>query len=111
MTGGREARIAANEAVFRLVNERIEAMNAAFAAITDTFAVVCECGNRDCDAQIELEPSTYERVRDDPALFIVIPGHEIADFEDVVEQHAGYHVLRKKGRLGEAVAEATHPRT
>jgi hypothetical protein len=111
VTGDREARIAANEAVFRLVNEKIEAMNAAFAMITDTFAVVCECGNSACAEQIEVQTSTYERARSDPTLFIVVPGHETDDVEDVVERHGGYDVVRKRGRRGEAVAQATDPRT
>lgn len=110
MTHDRAARIAANEAVFRLANERIEELNAAFARVTDTFAVVCECGNRLCDQQIEVETATYERVRGDSALFVVVPGHEIPDVEDVVEHHRGFHIVRKQGLPGEAIAEAMDPR-
>ena len=36
----RVRRIAANEAVARQVNERLEALNEAFSALTDSFAII-----------------------------------------------------------------------
>lgn len=106
----RAGRIAANEAVFRLVNEKIEALNAAFATITETFSVVCECGDSGCADQIEVETTTYERVRSDSTLFIVVPGHEIPEVEDVVERQDRYFIVSKKAPPGEAIAKATDPR-
>jgi hypothetical protein len=99
--GQREKRIGENEAVFRLVNERIEDMNAAFGTITETMTVICECGDLRCAEQIEVELAMYERVRSDPTLFIVERGHAIRDLDEVVEQHAGFDIVRK--RSGEAV--------
>src|SRR5689334_21077982 len=49
----RARRIGENEALFRYVNERIEGLNEAFGAITETMSVVCECGDLSCAEQIE----------------------------------------------------------
>src|SRR4051794_27502675 len=81
----RQRRVGENEVLYRSVNERIEELNATFGTMTDSLTVVCECGRAACAEQIELPASDYERVRADPALFIIIPGHEIPDVEDVVE--------------------------
>jgi hypothetical protein len=106
----RRARIASNEALFRAVNEKIESMNAAFATVVQTFTVVCECGDNACVEQIEIAVKDYERVRSDPTLFVVVPGHEIPDVEDVVERAEGFVLVKKKGGIGEEIAAATDPR-
>jgi len=106
----RRARIASNEALFRAVNERIEGMNAAFATVSDTFAVVCECGDSGCVEQIEVPVQEYERVRKDAALFVIVPGHEIPDVEDIVGDGDGFLVVEKKGGAGLDVAIETDPR-
>jgi len=37
-------------------------------------------------------------VRNDPRRFAVVPGHEIAEVEDVVERHEHYAVIEKARR-------------
>jgi hypothetical protein len=92
----RERKIGENEALYRTVNERIEGLNQAFGTLTNTMTVVCECGDGVCADQIEIEIADYERIRSDPTHFIIVPGHEIADVEDVVEEHEAYHVVQKR---------------
>jgi hypothetical protein len=92
----RVRRIGQNEVLYRAVNERIEDLNAAFGVVTETMAVVCECGEIQCAQQIEVSLPEYAHVRSDPTFFLVVPGHEIEDVEDVVEEHGAYHVVRKK---------------
>jgi hypothetical protein len=91
----REARVAKNEALFRAVNEQVHDLNETFATVTDTFSIVCECGDAACSEQIRLGKHAYEELRSDPTLFAVVRGHEIAETEDVVEQHGEYDVVRK----------------
>jgi hypothetical protein len=78
----RRARVGANEAVFRQVNERIEDLNQSFETFTETFKVVCECGDADCLDQITIIATAYNDVRADAALFIVVPGHADPEVED-----------------------------
>jgi hypothetical protein len=88
-------KVGENEILYRAVNERIEDLNAAFGELTNSMSVICECGDVACAEQIELEISEYEAIRSDPRLFVIIPGHEIPDVEDVVERNDGYELVRK----------------
>jgi hypothetical protein len=102
----RERRIGANEILYRTVNEKIEGLNAAFGTLTETMTVVCECGDESCAEQIELDVSTYERVRADPTLFVILPGHAEPDVESVVERGDGFEIVRKDaGEAAELAAE------
>jgi hypothetical protein len=91
----RARRIGENEALYRSINERIEDLNTAFGMVTETMAVVCECGQIECTEQIELDLPTYERVRSEPTTFVVLPGHELPEVETVIERHDTYFLLRK----------------
>jgi hypothetical protein len=107
----RARRIGRNEALYRSINERIEALNETFGTLAESMTVVCECGDSSCARQIELDPGTYERVRSDPTQFVVVPGHEMPDVEDVVEETATYAILRKHPGTPEELARATDPRS
>jgi hypothetical protein len=94
MTDPRRRRLARNEALFREVNERVEAIATAHG---DPHVVefLCECVQVECVERIELALDAYEQIRADPALFVLRPGHERRDVEDVVEEKPGYVVVRK----------------
>lgn len=106
----RATRVGKNEALFRQVNERIEQLNESFATITDTFEVICECGDSGCVMQISIANDAYERVRTDATLFIVAPGHENSEVEDIVETQSAYHVVRKHAGVPGRIAVETDPR-
>ena len=106
----RQRRIGANEAVFRRVNENLVDLNETFAAVTDRVSLVCECGQVDCTEQIEMSLDEYERLRQDAQLFAIVPGHEAADVEEVVAEHGGYSVVRKRPGPWRRLAEASDPR-
>lgn len=107
----RTSRIGKNEAAFRNVNEQIESLNRTMAAIGDqTMQIVCECGELTCIVQLAVAVADYERIRSDATLFFVVPGHELPDVEDVVEEAAGYYVVRKHDGDPARVAEETDPR-
>lgn len=107
---GRERRIGRNEALFREVNERIERVSGALQTGTDTLTILCECGNESCVDHIEVSLSDYERIRGESTLFFVRPGHEKADVEEIVEQHEGYHVVRKNSGPAAEMARELDPR-
>jgi hypothetical protein len=99
-----------NEARFRGVNERLE-RRAAVAAIAppDGFEIVCECAVEECTERIEISFAEYERVRDNPRAFVVVPGHADPDCERVLSSRDGYEVVEKYGEAG-VVAELADPR-
>ena len=98
MPDSRHERIAHNEASYRELNEAIEPGSAA-----RRFPLVCECGHSDCTAPLNIGAEEYAAVRADPRLFLVLPGHEIEDAEEVVERQAGYFVVRKADEVAHIV--------
>lgn len=106
-----QRRKAVNEAVFREVNERIEALQRSF-AVTERLPlnIVCECDRLDCSVQLSVQPDTYGKVRVDSALFFVRPGHEDESVEDVVDTGGDYLVVRKRSGEPQEIAEQTDPR-
>jgi hypothetical protein len=108
----RRRRFAENEALYRSVNEQIEAVGREFGpAVDESIAILCECGQLDCAAQIELPVGTYERIRADATLFVVLPGHNNPEIEVVVEEHSGFTIVCKDSPPGREVAQATDPRS
>jgi hypothetical protein len=106
----REERLAQNEVLFRSVNERIEETAHAQGDDAHLFEFICECSNIDCTLRLPLTLSCYEAARSDPATFIVAPGHELPEIEDVIERGAGYQIVRKVGAAA-ALAAEQDPRT
>ena len=72
-------------------------------------SVVCECCDESCDETSALTLEEYERVRADANRFAVLPGHEVAEVEQVVEATDRYVVVAKLGAGGQ-VAERLDPR-
>ncbi len=106
-----QRRKAANEAIFREVNERIEGIQRRFSvAENDLLQIVCECDRLDCMTHVSVAVSTYESVREDSSCFFVRPGHEDPAVEDVVDSGGDYLVVRKRPGEPEQIAEETDPR-
>jgi hypothetical protein len=107
----RAKRVGLNEAVFREVNERIGDLAQTFALTERPLDLVCECGDATCTQQVRMTYADYERVRDDPRLFAIHPGHEAPGVEDVVERQDGFDVVRKREGVPAQIAESTDPRS
>ena len=106
----RQRRIAENESRFREINERLEADLKRLPDDGAPVQYVCECGRADCAQLVSLVRDDYERVRADPRTFVVVPGHELADFEDVAVMTETHVVVRKKPETAPLVGQ-TDPRT
>jgi len=94
----RQARLGRNEAIFRIVNERMSELTETFAGASEgEFAIVCECGTVSCAERIVISEAEYARVRSDGRLFVLTPGHEDATVEGVVQadRGTGYLIVRK----------------
>jgi hypothetical protein len=104
-------RVGLNESLFRQVNEQIESLNRDFDTRLPTMMVVCECANGDCTERLEISGAEYEKVRADPRRYIVVPGHEVFEFEAVVENGDGYDVVEKREGAAATLAEETDPRS
>ena len=102
----RERRLAANESVFREVNERIAEMAERLeAAETERWDFLCECARPGCAERISLTSGEYAHVRAQPNRFAVTLDHAIAEIERVVERLGDYEIVEKEGEAGRVAAE------
>jgi hypothetical protein len=99
----REVRAARNQALFRAVNEKLEAMNEAFVQFNERFTIACECADVTCVEMVEIDPDEYQAVRAEPRHFAVLPGHIYPEVEVVVREGEGYVVVEKTGSAAEVV--------
>lgn len=104
----RLVRLARNQALYREVNERVEAISRQFGR-TGPLSLMCECPNPDCAAHLTLTVDEYEAVRADPTCFVVLPGHVYEDVEVVVDT-APTHVVVSKIDVAAHVAKVSDPR-
>jgi hypothetical protein len=101
----------------RKANERVADVYYKFAASgaldmsTELFELFCECGQRlPCGERVRVTATTYERVRADPTLFILHPGHEATTVEYTIGRGEGFLITRNIGSAAE-IARAGDPRT
>jgi hypothetical protein len=94
VAGHRAERLAENEAIFRLANERMLAWEERHRGEQPEF-YYCECADSACRKKLELRRSEYEAVREDSRQFFVAKGHAVTSTETVIAQHDGYDVVRK----------------
>jgi hypothetical protein len=107
----RDERIGLNEAVFREVNERIEALAETFQLTSEPLDLICECGDGSCVQRISMTRAEYEQLRSAPDQFAVFPGHESGGVEEILARRQGYDVVRKDDGAPKVIAETLDPRT
>jgi hypothetical protein len=105
----RERQVAENEVRFRGLNERLQDQADMWQGREGELSLVCECGDEDCTAAIDLSVREYEAVRAVETQFVVIRGHERADVEDVVAGAEDWLMVRKRGEAAQ-IAAGTDPR-
>jgi hypothetical protein len=89
----REDRLARNEVLFREVNDRIAELGTGNP--NGDFHIVCECATTGCQERLVVPMWEYDRARQHPRRFLIVPGHTVADVEDVIETHGSYDVVEK----------------
>lgn len=104
-------RVGLNESIFRQVNEQIESLNRGFGTELPSMTAICECASGDCTERLEIRISDYEQVRADARRFIIAPGHELPEFEAIVERGDGYEVVEKREGDPAELAKETDPRS
>ena len=109
MADARRRRIAENESRFREINDRLREGLRSLPADEGPVSFICECGHAECTETVPLHLDEYERVRQDPLLFALLPGHQIEDTEDVLSATDRFLVVRKRPPT-HPIVEATDPR-
>jgi hypothetical protein len=96
---------ARNEARRRVQNEWTREAAGSFA---QTF--VCECGDPDCTATIELTPAEDECVRSRSTWFALARNHENPEAEVLLGEHPGYTLVSKIAGPAMRIAVTSDPR-
>jgi hypothetical protein len=110
MASRRAVLIAQNQAIFRIVNERITAWPERQAApAAEKLMFYCECADANCFDRVYLTAREYEAIRADSTRFAVLAGHVFPEAERVVAEPDGYQVVEKYEAL-RGVLEAIDPR-
>jgi hypothetical protein len=104
MASEREERLARNEALFRVANERMSDWEEQHrsSAVESYF---CECADSECREHVDLGQADYERVRSDSRRFVIVPGHEVPDLETVIERNEGWAIIEKAPEVTGIVEE------
>jgi hypothetical protein len=100
-------RVAAREINGRRVNEAIERGE----QDSGRASFVCECGYMGCTETVELSIVAYEDVRSNFDRFLIIPGHEIEEIDEIVERHEEHFVVVKRAGEPREMARAADERT
>jgi hypothetical protein len=83
--------------LFREVNERIREVNTSPSPeIAAHEILLCECGRADCSERLEVPLEVYDVVRSEGHRFLVVPGHEQPDLEEVVAGTPTYLVVAQR---------------
>jgi hypothetical protein len=81
------------EALFRDVNERIAESAESFDAEHTEF--ICECSDPNCTHRVSASLAEYEDVRSEPTTFLLAPGHEEEDIEQVIADRGRFQIVEK----------------
>jgi hypothetical protein len=103
-----QERAARNQALFRMVNEHIEEVNRHLGADDEVREYVCECLDTSCADRLSIPHGEYQRIRRNPAQFVLAPGHEQPQVEEVVDRTDHWVVVRKLGAGAKVAIELAH---
>jgi len=80
--------------LFREVNERIRQVNFSFGPESRSNEIIlCECSHSECDVRLEVPADVYDTVRTEGHRYLVAPGHEAPEAEEVVAGAPNYLVV------------------
>jgi hypothetical protein len=103
-----EKRMMENQVVFRKLNERVQkgidevnqiASEDGLEPIDidgdEPLFFYCECSDENCRNRIKLSPNEYNDIHRKKDTFTILPGHQVPQIEDVIEETPDYIVVRK----------------
>ena len=99
--------MAQNEALFREVNERVEAVAHQLGPDVP-YEFVCECANADCIFRVAIPLRVYETIRSDPEQFVVLPQHYTPEVEDPLPRKTPTGSFENRVRPATTSRSSTH---
>jgi hypothetical protein len=105
MDDRQQTQLAANEDLFRRINENIEEVAASHGSDSHEYEFLCECSDPSCSERVRVSLDDYRRVREHGARFIVAKGHVVKEIERVVESASDHAVIEKQDHAGRVAIE------
>lgn len=121
-----EHRLAENEAIFRRINEQVQAgydetnrlaeednqpeFKVSPQSATMPLLFYCECADENCAKRVTISPQDYQAIHQNRRRFVIAPGHEVRSVEKVVEVTPNFTVVEKNVQPPEE-PQAMHPTT
>jgi len=90
----RREKLIENERLLRRANELIDAGREDEPRGREEL-FLCECSDLSCSANVELTCAEYAEVREFGNRYVLVPGHETAAVDRVVEHRDGYLIVAK----------------
>jgi hypothetical protein len=106
-----EHRLAENEAIFRRINEQVQAgfdetnrlalednqpqFRISPHSHTTPLKFYCECADENCAKRVSISPKEYTEIHKNRRWFIIAPGHQVTSVEKVVREKPEYTVVEK----------------
>ena len=87
-------RLVRNQILFREVNDRISDVVERFGDLRE-IDFVCECSQSDCVETVQLDLDEYKAIRSSPRLFVICPGHEVLEVENVIDRNERFALVEK----------------
>ena len=92
---GRDTRREENQKLFRRGNESLHDAAVDSGYETEPVPFLCECADEDCLGRVEVTPSQWEVVANEPNHYLMIAGHPRSEGEEAVGSIGEYEVGRK----------------
>ena len=86
-----DERVYTGPELFRYANEKILALRLPW---SDEYELVCECMSPSCFEVLRIEPEAWEAVSSAPLEFVVLPGHDDPEMDELVRTTPAYSVIR-----------------
>jgi hypothetical protein len=103
----REQRAAQNQLLFREVNERIASLaERALLPEIVPIEVTCECVDMSCTTGVQIPLHEFAEMHRTTNRFLVVPGHELPDLQDVVERRDRFLIVAKRGAGADLVEQS-----
>ena len=107
MSESREQRQAQNQFIFRSVNQEIKRLSEKLLDARSDLEFVCECYDPACIKRMRMRLAEFTEFDRMENCFIVVPGHEDAEVEEVMTRHKNYLVVAKVGANRESVRDSS----
>jgi hypothetical protein len=84
-----------NQRTFRYANERLGSLAGEVVGEERLVPFLCECADWNCLGRVEMKLADYGELHVDRDVYAILPNHQVAEGEHVIDRRASFEVVRK----------------